>query len=320
MARDVQIKGGIGAAPQAYSVPNATEIIPRAVNATFDGSGAAGSFLPTLEIISDGGVVIARIPCDTTVAAGDSAEVTFAPFLRAASGSASAGYSLVEQDAVPFTPRSTLNFTGTGVTVSDDPGNLSTDVDISAGAGYALIEESGAPFPQRTAINFLGAGVSVADDPGNNSTDVTISGGGGGGLTTTAELITLGTKVVAGGTNALLNWSHVSGTTLLNFSPSNAPTIIASGFYSLIAEPQFTLPSIGTSVFCDLLIGGAINQQFSGQFVTTSGYTVSTDGVGLVMPTMYLAAGTSLEISVFNSDSASVTFLGPSAVYLSKLG
>lgn len=84
MARDVQVKGGIGPAPQAYEVPNSTEIIPRVVFATFDGSGAAGAFLPTVQIISDGGEVVASVSTDTAVAAGDSASVTFAPFLRAA--------------------------------------------------------------------------------------------------------------------------------------------------------------------------------------------------------------------------------------------
>lgn len=82
---DRQVSLGQADAPEEYTVPNAVEIIPRAINATFDGTGASGSFLPTVEIVSDGGVVVARVPCQTTVAAGDTAEVTFAPFLRASS-------------------------------------------------------------------------------------------------------------------------------------------------------------------------------------------------------------------------------------------
>lgn len=79
MPSDVQIRGADGGAPQSYTVPNATEIVPKAVNATFDGSATAGSYVPTLEMVSDGGVVIARIPCATTVAAGGSAEVSWFP-------------------------------------------------------------------------------------------------------------------------------------------------------------------------------------------------------------------------------------------------
>ena len=93
MASDKQIRLPDGVAPQSYTVPNATEIVPLSINATFDGSGAGGSYVPTVEIVSDGGVVVARVPCQTTVAAGDSCECTFAPFLRgeaAATGAATA--------------------------------------------------------------------------------------------------------------------------------------------------------------------------------------------------------------------------------------
>jgi hypothetical protein len=91
VARDVQIAGGVGAAPQSYTVPNATEILPRAVFATFNGAGAAGAFLPTVQIVSDGGVVVASVSTDAAVAAGGSASVTFAPFLRAAAAGGGGG-------------------------------------------------------------------------------------------------------------------------------------------------------------------------------------------------------------------------------------
>lgn len=82
---DVQILiAGAAAIPLAYEVPNAQEIQPLAVSADFDGSGAAGSFLPTLLIQSDAGLIVARIPVSSAVAAGGSASVTWAPFLRAA--------------------------------------------------------------------------------------------------------------------------------------------------------------------------------------------------------------------------------------------
>ena len=84
MAYDVQIAGAAGAAPQTYEVPNSTEIVPRAVFATFDGTGAAVPFFPTVQIISDGGVIVAECPTDATVAAGGSASVSFFPFNRAA--------------------------------------------------------------------------------------------------------------------------------------------------------------------------------------------------------------------------------------------
>lgn len=74
---------GQSPAPLSYSVPNAVELVLLAVNAIFDGTGAAGSFLPAVEIYSDGGILIARAIASQAVAAGSSAEVTFAPGLDA---------------------------------------------------------------------------------------------------------------------------------------------------------------------------------------------------------------------------------------------
>lgn len=63
--------------PLSYTVPNAIEAALLCVNATIDGAAASGQFLATVEIISDGGVVVARCPCFTTLAAGGSAEISW---------------------------------------------------------------------------------------------------------------------------------------------------------------------------------------------------------------------------------------------------
>lgn len=76
---DVQILvTGSADAPVKYTVPNTTELIPKAVSAVFDGTGASGSFQPVVEIISDGGVVVAQSAGDT-VAAGGSVEQSWFP-------------------------------------------------------------------------------------------------------------------------------------------------------------------------------------------------------------------------------------------------
>jgi len=91
MARDEQIRLPDGAAPTSYEVPNSAEIVPKAITALFDGTSAAATFLPVVEIVSDGGVVMSRTKAESTVAAGGSAEVTFAPFLSTAGASGSGG-------------------------------------------------------------------------------------------------------------------------------------------------------------------------------------------------------------------------------------
>jgi hypothetical protein len=77
-------------APSQYVLAPRQAIIPESVTATFDGSGAAGAFLPTLSIYAQSGELLARCPA-TSVSAGDSAEVTFAPLLRAAVAATPAG-------------------------------------------------------------------------------------------------------------------------------------------------------------------------------------------------------------------------------------
>jgi hypothetical protein len=68
---------GTSAVPLTYTVPNAIEAALLCVNATVDGTAASGAFLAAVEIISDGGVVVARCPCFTTIAAGGSAEISW---------------------------------------------------------------------------------------------------------------------------------------------------------------------------------------------------------------------------------------------------
>lgn len=73
------LAAGTASSPLDYDVPNAQEIIPLAVTATVNGTGAAGAFIPTLEIIGAGGVVIARCPLGSTIAAGASVDASWFP-------------------------------------------------------------------------------------------------------------------------------------------------------------------------------------------------------------------------------------------------
>jgi hypothetical protein len=78
MAADEQILvTGTSSVPLTYTVPNAIEAALLCVNATIDGTNASGAFLGVVEIISDGGVVVARCPCFTTLAVGGTAEISW---------------------------------------------------------------------------------------------------------------------------------------------------------------------------------------------------------------------------------------------------
>lgn len=80
------------AAPYKYTIPGSLEVQPQTATATFDGSAASGNFVPALTFYSQAGNVIARLPLtSTTLTPGQSAEVTWAPFLRAVGGGTSSG-------------------------------------------------------------------------------------------------------------------------------------------------------------------------------------------------------------------------------------
>lgn len=74
------LPGGQSAAPFSYTVPASFAFSLLGVRATFDGASAAGAFLPCVQLVSDSGQVMAQ-SVGSSVAAGDSADVTFAPFL-----------------------------------------------------------------------------------------------------------------------------------------------------------------------------------------------------------------------------------------------
>lgn len=69
--------------PAPFVVPLATgvDIIMASVTAHWDGSGAGGTFKPCLSLYSQAGQLLSRSFPSTLMEAGDSGEVTYAPFL-----------------------------------------------------------------------------------------------------------------------------------------------------------------------------------------------------------------------------------------------
>jgi hypothetical protein len=83
---DVQVLApGTSAAPLTYTVPGSQEILIKALSASFDGTAAAGSFIPAVRIIAPGGKPAGVFIANGTVSAGDSVYASWAPFLASAS-------------------------------------------------------------------------------------------------------------------------------------------------------------------------------------------------------------------------------------------
>jgi hypothetical protein len=96
---------GTEATPAAFVIPGNGQLRPKAVFASYDGTGAGGSFVPALKIISDGGETVAICPADVTLAAGASADVSWFPRVAAAAQAASSGVIPVAAGRVdPGTP------------------------------------------------------------------------------------------------------------------------------------------------------------------------------------------------------------------------
>ena len=69
-----------GPVPFDYQLAPGEALALSTAVATFDGSGAAGDFLPALGIYAQSGELLSRTFTSEAVSAGDSAEVTFSPF------------------------------------------------------------------------------------------------------------------------------------------------------------------------------------------------------------------------------------------------
>lgn len=78
-------------APESYQVPGAQEIIVKSVRAAYDGSGAAGDFIPCLRVLDPNGNPVAECPITTKVTAGASADVSWFLGLGAAEASTGGG-------------------------------------------------------------------------------------------------------------------------------------------------------------------------------------------------------------------------------------
>ena len=89
----------------------------------------------------------------------------------------------VQEEGVNLTQQSTINFTGTGVTCTNNGATSATDCDIPAPASAVqTVFNEGVALTERTAINFIGTAVSCVDNAGTTTTDCTVTGDSGAGL------------------------------------------------------------------------------------------------------------------------------------------
>lgn len=93
---------------------------PKAVFAHYDGTGAAGAFLPALKVISDGGETVGIYPTQIPIAAGGSAEVSWFPFVG---GIVPAAPGQILQSYYGLAPAADFNFNSAVFVTSNFPTN-----------------------------------------------------------------------------------------------------------------------------------------------------------------------------------------------------
>ncbi len=85
------------------------------------------------------------------------------------------GYQTIQEEGVNLAQRSTLDFTGAGVTASDTGAKTLVSIPGATGvAGYATVKDEGTGLPQRTVLNFTGAGVTSSDVAGETQVTVPV--------------------------------------------------------------------------------------------------------------------------------------------------
>lgn len=192
---------------------------------------------------------------------------------------------VIQDEGVSLTNRSTMNFVGAGVTVTDAGGK--TVVTIPSGSGHT-IEDEGAALTDRATMNFVGAGVTVTDAGGK--TVVTIPSGGGHtieddgvAVTDRATMNFVGTGVTvtdAGGKTVVtipssLMSFFLSGDSGPTQTVDNAETVVIAGGTGIDSVAS------ATNTVTLNLDAGALAADAA---ANTALQTVTSAGAGVVLP------------------------------------
>lgn len=141
------------AAPKDYTLPQSQEILIKAVRAEFDGTGAAGPFLPALQLVSNNGdVMFTAVLTSASVAAGGSASVSWFPLKKSIAGA----------PAPSPNPLGTLwgwwDFSDT-TTITLDGSSKILEIKDKTGNGHNLTQGTAANRPAESTLNGLNCGL-----------------------------------------------------------------------------------------------------------------------------------------------------------------
>lgn len=230
------VANNVVAAPKDYLVPLAQEIIVKSVRAAIDGSGAAGSYVPALQLIAPNGDVMLTAVDDTTRTAGASVDVTWFPGVKPAV--TSSGGSGIQFDTHPqsgdwlevTTTGSDPNNDGFGIALTDTGGNgiqlATTGRSTDGGGVYVNYDDTTSGFGVDTGIDISAGGSAGATIRGLNSTAL------GGG---TSPAVAINAQAEADASALAADGADVSATIISGTGAANANGVSGSAIVNHLA-------------------------------------------------------------------------------------
>lgn len=124
-------------------------------------------------------------------------------------------YRTLQDEGTDLARRTTLDFVGSGVAVTDSGTKTTATINAGLTQAYATVDDEGTPLTQRSVINFIGSPVDCVDDPVGLETDCTFTAASGSGVNVVEAEVDFGTiesyaEVVITGQAWVLTSSDIS--------------------------------------------------------------------------------------------------------------
>jgi hypothetical protein len=247
----------VSAVPKSYKVKGAQEIVLKGVTASYDGTGAGGSFIPAVQVVDPSGFIVGTYTLGSTLTAGASADVSWFPGVTPAAASSGGGngfqFNAGTYGADNVGDWSLIEASGTnGIPFSQANAAAGNDANVSMGVNAS----NGIVFTD--SVNNLNGAVEII-----HITD-TVGPSGAYGLVVAAE------DRVSGGTN---------GTIAINVTAKGKGTIEVDG---IVVNAE--MDAGGTNDAYGIQAGGAnvgTGREIGGLF-STGGFKAGANSIALL--------------------------------------
>lgn len=125
MADDAIVNTTVVTGSKDYTLTGVQEMLVKAVRASIDGSGAAGQYIPTLQMLAPNGTVMWSAELASPVAAGVSVDMNWFPGAGGGGATVTPSLGSITQSWYSTSPGANFNFNTRAAVVSNFPANTS---------------------------------------------------------------------------------------------------------------------------------------------------------------------------------------------------